>query len=516
MSSPLGMTEGESRPPHARTGGGDAAQEPLTPADRASALAQGSPAIPPNFVFWVLGVILVLSVGGLVGEHVFSFAGLNPTPTSTPTTAARAAPAATPGAPVPATDHSLNAPLAAFMGVSAPSPRAAPPFTLTDQAGLPWSVPAQPPRVVVLTFFDAPCNDICPVLASEIEQADADLGPLAARVEFLTVNTDPTALAQSSDAPVLQRTGLGALSNWRMLTGPLASLDAVWKAYGVSISADTKTGLEAAQRRHGLHRRQGRPALPGDTLRRRERHRNVQPVACCDHPLGPRHGHLHGTARRAVTEPMTAPVAPASPGSSRPPLWQRRRTLVIALVIVVVVLITVLTDLPVPTSRASDVAAERSVMSEVNTDLGPCALAVHQAVGIWKLQAAHQLTPADRAPTPGLLSDDQVACSLTNDGVYDLSGIQVPGTPAGKHLGDMVATTLLWTTSDALRAIEDVQGLMNHPKSTVLLHDLAKEEASLAADRRTAQTQEHGAERSLETQLQPVDLPVVATSSGTG
>ena len=244
MSSPLGMTEGESRPPHARTGGGDAAQEPLTPADRASALAQGSPAIPPNFVFWVLGVILVLSVGGLVGEHVFSFAGLNPTPTSTPTTAARAAPAAPPGAPVPATDHSLSAPLAAFMGVSAPSPRAAPPFTLTDQAGLPWSVPAQPPRVVVLTFFDAPCNDICPVLASEIEQADADLGPLAARVEFLTVNTDPTALAQSSDAPVLQRTGLGALSNWRMLTGPLASLDAVWKAYGVSISADTKTGLE--------------------------------------------------------------------------------------------------------------------------------------------------------------------------------------------------------------------------------------------------------------------------------
>ena len=102
-----------------------------------------------------------------------------------------------------------------------------------------------------------------------------------------------------------------------------------------------------------------------------------------------------------------------------------------------------LTDLPVPTSRASDVAAERSVMSEVNTDLGPCALAVHQAVGIWNLQAAHQLTPADRAPTPGLLSDDQVACSLTNDGVYDLSGIQVPGTPAGqaprRHGGHDVA-----------------------------------------------------------------------------
>jgi len=216
-----------------------------------------------------------------------------------------------------------------------------------------------------------------------------------------------------------------------------------------------------------------------------------------------------------VTEPLTAPVSSTASGGSRAPLWQRRRTLVIALGIVVVVLITVLTDLPVPTSRASDVAAERSVMSEVNTDLAPCAFAVHQAVGIWNLQAAHQLAPADRAPTPGLLSDDQVACSLTNDGVYDLSGIQVPGTPAGKHLGDMVATTLLWTTSDALRAVEDVQGLMNRQKSTALLRDLSKEESLLAADRRTALAQEQAAERSLDAALPPVDLPVVATGSST-
>ena len=98
--------------------------EPLTPADRAAALAQGTPAIPPNFVFWVLGVILVLSVGGLVGEHVFSSAGLNPTPTSTPTTAARAAPAATPGAPAPATDHSLERPAGGFHGPECAQPPA--------------------------------------------------------------------------------------------------------------------------------------------------------------------------------------------------------------------------------------------------------------------------------------------------------------------------------------------------------------------------------------------------------
>ena len=64
-------------------------------------------------------------------------------------------------------------------------------------------------------------------------------------VEFVTVNTDPSALAQSDETPSVQGTGLGSLPNWHMVTGPLATLNAVWKAYGVSISVDAKTGLEA-------------------------------------------------------------------------------------------------------------------------------------------------------------------------------------------------------------------------------------------------------------------------------
>jgi cytochrome oxidase Cu insertion factor (SCO1/SenC/PrrC family) len=106
-------------------------------------------------------------------------------------------------------------------------------------------VPALPPRVVIVTFFNAPCNDICPVVAAEIVQADADLGPAASDVEFVTVNTDPSALAQSAEVPVLGTAGLGTLSNWHMVTGPLTTLNAIWKSYGVSISVDRKTGLEA-------------------------------------------------------------------------------------------------------------------------------------------------------------------------------------------------------------------------------------------------------------------------------
>jgi cytochrome oxidase Cu insertion factor (SCO1/SenC/PrrC family) len=210
--------------------------------DRAAALAEGAPGIPSKFIFWTLGVALVVSLGGLAGEHLFSSAGINPAPrasgpTSTPV------PVSAPT--VPTQDQSINSSLTSFMGLSAPLVKPASSFTLTDQNGRPTSVPAQTAQVVILSFFDATCNDICPVEAAEIEQADADLGAAASQVEFVTVNTDPTALAKSADAPVLRTTGLSALPNWHMVTGPLATLNAIWKAYGVSVSVDKKTGLEA-------------------------------------------------------------------------------------------------------------------------------------------------------------------------------------------------------------------------------------------------------------------------------
>jgi hypothetical protein len=203
----------------------------------------------------------------------------------------------------------------------------------------------------------------------------------------------------------------------------------------------------------------------------------------------------------------------ATPGAKKEPIWQRHRKAAIAVAVLVVAAITVITDLPTPTTRASDISAERSVMSEMNSDLQPCAYAIHQALGIWTLQREHQLTAADRAPTPGLLSDDQSACSFTNEGIYDLSNIQVPGTAAGKELGQLVNTAMLWTTSDSLQVIEDVQTLMSHPNDASATRDLSKEEAQLASDRRSGLTEENAADRDLQTRLQPVDLPSVAATT---
>ena len=72
-------------------------------------------------------------------------------------------------------------------------------------------------------------------------------------------------------------------------------------------------------------------------------------------------------------------------------IWDRHRRLAIAVAVLAIVAVMVVTDLPTSTSRASDISAERSVMSELNTDVSPCAYAIDQALGIWRLAAAHQL-----------------------------------------------------------------------------------------------------------------------------
>jgi cytochrome oxidase Cu insertion factor (SCO1/SenC/PrrC family) len=213
--------------------------------DRVAAFSASAtePAVPRRFVYWVLAGAAVLGLGGLGVERLFSSTGLNPAPApaarSTPTTIA-----ATP-APVPSgQSQELGASLPIYMDLASLRATAAPAFSLIDQSGRPSSLAGQTGKAVVLTFFNGPCDDICPVLAAEIRLADADLGPAAAKVEFVTVNTDPQALAVSGLAAAVQ-SGLGTLPNWQMVTGPAGTLNAVWKSYGISITVAPRTGTQA-------------------------------------------------------------------------------------------------------------------------------------------------------------------------------------------------------------------------------------------------------------------------------
>ena len=214
-----------------------------------------------------------------------------------------------------------------------------------------------------------------------------------------------------------------------MVTGPLATLNDLWKAYGVSISVQRKTGLEAHSDvmdfidAQGDLRDQATPFAD----------ESAAGLTACPRPASP------GGAREsqpmperlvdAVSDPSPPPHAGPRSGSATADCLSR-------LAVAVIVLITVLTDLPVSTSRASDIGAERSVMSEVNTDLAPCAYAIRQAI-------RHLESPGGASAHAGRTgsdaracsSDDQSACSFTNEDIFDLANIQVAATTGGQVAG---------------------------------------------------------------------------------
>ncbi len=201
------------------------------------------------------------------------------------------------------------------------------------------------------------------------------------------------------------------------------------------------------------------------------------------------------------------PPKPASP-------WYRRRAPLLAIGVVVVVTVTVLSDIPVHSSKSQEITAERGVMSEINSDLAPCALAAHEPFEIWDGEVAGTLSAADRAAAPGRLGVEQAAGSFTHDSIFELSDVEVPGSAAGKHLGALVGTATLWATSDALGAIEDVQTLVAHPDDAAARADLATKERAAAADRRTALADTAAADRILGVRLAAPDLPALPSPTG--
>jgi len=225
-----------------------------------------------------------------------------------------------------------------------------------------------------------------------------------------------------------------------------------------------------------------------------------------------------------MTDPATGEAAsgaptpppdrgPAADESGHEP-WYRRRGVLVSAAVVVVLAITVVTDLPSHASRASNIASANAVISEVNADISPCVFAVDEAFTIYDDQVHHALTAADRAHIPALLNDDQAACSFTNDTIFSLSDIEVPGSSAGKQLGNIVNSVTLWATSDALGAIDAIQTLSVNPTRASALAALAKDRRLLAADRSEADAALRSIDTMLGTRLVGLRLPPVPAPAG--
>jgi protein SCO1 len=120
----------------------------------------------------------------------------------------------------------------AFNGATLPGTVSAPDFKLTDQGGRRIALTGYRGQVVVLTFLYSTCGDTCVVIAQQIrgalnELADEHVRPPA----VLIVSADPAADTSAHITRFLS--GVSLLGRVRYLTGTLARLRSVWRAYGV-------------------------------------------------------------------------------------------------------------------------------------------------------------------------------------------------------------------------------------------------------------------------------------------
>ncbi|MGH8989673.1 MAG: SCO family protein [Acidimicrobiales bacterium] len=219
---------------------GDAARASSSPV-RTPPIIRSSWLFPRRYAYYVaygvLGLLIVITVGFFLLNRFG--------PTTQPSTSAGTFPPAANGAPkgsvAPASASQLSSPLKDFMALSTLKGLQATGFTLTDAAtGAQVSLSSLSGHVVVLTFANAACNDICPVLATELHQAAALLGTTSVPVTFLTINSDPLDTS-TIRVPILGQRQFATLANWRFLTGSIPQLNPVWKAYGVSIDVDDTT-----------------------------------------------------------------------------------------------------------------------------------------------------------------------------------------------------------------------------------------------------------------------------------
>lgn len=135
---------------------------------------------------------------------------------------------------------SVSTPLADLMQLSPVPASTAPGFTLTDQDGRPLSLASLRGRVVVLTFTDPHCTDVCPIVSQEFIDAYRDLGPMASRAVFLAVNVNPYFRGTAAMAAYSAEHQLTTIPSWYYVTGPLAVLKAVWGAYDISVAAPSR------------------------------------------------------------------------------------------------------------------------------------------------------------------------------------------------------------------------------------------------------------------------------------
>jgi cytochrome oxidase Cu insertion factor (SCO1/SenC/PrrC family) len=114
--------------------------------------------------------------------------------------------------------------------------RRAPNFALRDQTGAPISLRAERGRVVIVTFIDPVCTNLCPLEAKVLEQAVHGFSS-GERPAVTAVSVNPLQDARRNFRADARKWRLDR--NWRWAVGSRAQLARVWKAYAIGVQVHT-------------------------------------------------------------------------------------------------------------------------------------------------------------------------------------------------------------------------------------------------------------------------------------
>ncbi|MDQ2741962.1 MAG: redoxin domain-containing protein [Chloroflexota bacterium] len=121
----------------------------------------------------------------------------------------------------------------ALAGTTLPSWHA-PGLSLTDQFHHAISLTGYRGRPVLLTFLQANCVQLCPVVAETIRRSLEELGPAGNRVAVLAVSADPEHDTAATVKQFSQKHNLWR--RWHYLTGSRAQLTPIWQAYHLFVA----------------------------------------------------------------------------------------------------------------------------------------------------------------------------------------------------------------------------------------------------------------------------------------
>jgi protein SCO1/2 len=108
-------------------------------------------------------------------------------------------------------------------------------FRLRDQTGAAISLADYKGKVVVLTFLDDQCQDICPLTAAQLRSAYQSLGSDAASVGFIGINVNEKANQAADVMAATKEWRLDDIPSWHFLTGQAGELEPIWQAYGIEV-----------------------------------------------------------------------------------------------------------------------------------------------------------------------------------------------------------------------------------------------------------------------------------------